>query len=401
MTRRPLRLLGLVLVGALGLYVLADAAEDAFWNVLDAFGDASPDETASGTPDPREWDVVADLRGPWAFRIGDDPAWAAADAEAEGWERLTVPGAWEDAGFSGYDGFAWYRTTFTLDTAQARRAPAFLLLGRIDDADEVWLNGAYVGRSGGMPPLYRTAAFGSRAYLVPPDLLVAGENVVAVRVFDEGLEGGILEGPVALAVPTARGSEVWTRGRPDRDAPVQEPSPPPPVPPPPPAPRPAPPAGPVVADLSGTWRFRLGDDRTWAQPGADDAGWDRVRVPDIWDVQGYGGYDGYAWYRTTVTLTAAQAGYDLVLVLGAVDDLDEAFVNGVRVGATGAVDRGRIDGDEWLVERAYPVPGRVLRAGRNVVAVRVFDALDKGGIYHGPVALMTPKGYIESRKGAW
>ena len=336
------------------------------------------------------------------------------DAPPDGWDRVFVPAAWEDEGFSGYDGFAWYRTTFALDAAaagRARAAPAFLLLGRIDDADEVWLNGAYVGRGGGMPPFYRTASFGFRAYRVPADLLVDGPNVVAVRVFDEGLEGGILEGPVALAVPTAYGGGGALARGPSDEAPepAAPPAPPPrPEPRPAPAPRPEPtpepapphsPSGPVVADLAGTWALRRGDDRAWARPETDDAHWDRVRVPDTWDGQGLKGYDGFAWYRTDVTLTAAEADQDVVLVLGAVDDLDEAFVNGVRVGRTGDVEGRTIQGDEWLAVRAYPVPRGTLQAGRNVVAVRVFDATDRGGIYRGPVALLTPAGSRELRNG--
>ena len=72
------------------------------------------------------------------------------------------------------------------------------------------------------------------------------------------------------------------------------------------------------------------------------------------------------------------------------DDLDQTFVNGVLVGATGDVDAGVVDGHEWQVERVYRVPASVLREGDNVVAVRVFDGPLDGGIHEGPVALMLP-----------
>ena len=325
----------------------------------------SPDDPAM-PPAPDDWTTLADLSGEWAFRIGDSPRWATEPTDA-GWDRVPVPGAWEDAGYHGYDGTAWYRTTFALGAEGARlaeTAPPFLLLGRIDDVDEVWLNGERVGRGGHRPPDYRTAAFSFRTYRLPPGLLRAdGPNVLAVRVYDAGLEGGILEGPVALAVPTDRN-----------------------------------PAGvPFAADLAGDWRFSPGDG-AWAVPDLDDAGWDTLRVPGVWETQGHRDLDGLAWYRKRVDLPAATAAQDLVLVLGAVDDLDETFVNGVRVGATGDVGGGAVRGDEWLVERAYPVPARLLRPGENVVAVRVYDALVDGGIHRGPVALMTAEAYAERRR---
>ena len=318
-------------------------------------------------PSPDDWATVLDLAGPWDFRIGDDPAWAGLEAPGgPGWETVTVPAAWEDQGFFGYDGTAWYRTSFTVDakTAEAlRTAPPHLLLGRIDDVDEVWLNGTRIGGLGQLPPAYKTASFAFRRVRIPGGVLRDGENVLAVRVYDAGLEGGILEGPVALAVPTERN-----------------------------------PAGaPFVADLSGTWRFSPGDG-DWAAPGLDDAQWDSLRVPGVWEAQGYRDLGGFGWYRRRVGLEAEAAARDLVLVLGKIDDLDEAFVNGVRVGGTGDLEARRVRGDEWQVERAYRVPADVLRAGENVVAVRVFDGLIDGGIHEGPVALMTPEAYAERRR---
>ncbi|WP_420455246.1 glycoside hydrolase [Rubrivirga sp.] len=318
-------------------------------------------------PSPDDWTTLVDLDGTWEIRIGDAPA--SADT-TDGWTSITVPAAWEDQGFPGYDGFAWYRTTFALDAKTAdlaRVGPPFLLLGRIDDADEVWLNGTRVGWGGRMPPFYETAAFRFRAYRVPPDLLrTDGPNELAVRVYDAGVEGGILEGPIALAVPTAQN----------------------------------PASVPVVADLAGDWRFQPGDDPAYSDPALDDRAWATIRVPGAWERQGYRDLDGLAWYRTTVRLSAEDAARDLVLVLGLIDDLDEAFVNGVRVGATGDPDTGTVRGDEWQVERAYPVPASALRAGDNVVAVRVFDGPNEGGIYRGPVALVTRQAFAERERRA-
>lgn len=362
-------LLAVVLLGVAALLaVVIGAVADRLGAWEDRPAERSWDDPWKAKPPaPADWTTVLDLAGPWDFRIGDAPRWADG-REPDGWDRVAVPGAWEDDGYHGYDGFAWYRTTFTLDAkaADALRRSPFLLLGRIDDADEVWLNGEPVGWSGRMPPHYQTAAFGFRTYRLPLGLLrTDGPNVLAVRVYDAGLEGGILEGPVALAVPTDQNPD----------------------------------GAPVVADLAGDWRFSPGDG-DWAAPGHDDARWDTLRVPATWESQGYTQLGGVAWYRRSVRLDAAAAASDLVLVLGAVDDLDETFVNGVRVGSTGDVETGRIRGDEWQIERAYPVPAALLREGENVVAVRVLDGPVDGGIHRGPVALMTPAAYAERQRRA-
>ena len=362
-----LAVLGVLALAVLGRSCRAPAAPP--WpDVLGPPPVPFPSDPANEPPALDDWAVVADLSGEWAFRIGDSLDWAAGPTDA-GWDRVAVPSTWEDAGYHGYDGTAWYRTAFSLDPADAetvRAAPPYLLLGRIDDVDEVWLNGVAVGQSGHRPPAYRTAAFSYRTYRLPPGLLrPTGPNTLAVRVFDAGLAGGIIEGPVALAVPTARNPD----------------------------------GVPFAADLSGDWRFAPGDG-PWAAPDLDDRTWDTLRVPGVWETQGHPALGGWAWYRKRVELPSEAAGRDLVLVLGAVDDLDETFVNGVRVGSTGDVAVGAVRGDEWVQERAYPVPAALLRPGENVVAVRVYDGPVDGGIHRGPVALLTAEAYAERRRRA-
>jgi sialate O-acetylesterase len=108
----------------------------------------------------------------------------------------------------------------------------------------------------------------------------------------------------------------------------------------------------------------------WASPSLDVAGWRPIHVPALWETQGYDDVDGIGWYRTTVTLSADEAGRGARLVLGAIDDNDITWVNGVEVGRTNG----------YNVPRAYDVPASVLHAGANVIAVRVADGGGGGGI---------------------
>ena len=108
----------------------------------------------------------------------------------------------------------------------------------------------------------------------------------------------------------------------------------------------------------------------WAAPSLDTAGWRPIQVPALWETQGYEDVDGIGWYRTTVTLTADEASRGARLVLGAIDDDDITWVNGVEVGRTNG----------YNLPRAYDVPASALHAGANVIAVRVADGGGGGGI---------------------
>jgi sialate O-acetylesterase len=121
----------------------------------------------------------------------------------------------------------------------------------------------------------------------------------------------------------------------------------------------------------------------WADPELDDGGWDALVVPARWEEEGFDGMDGVAWYRTALELTAEEARAGVRLGLGAIDDSDVSWVNGHRVGG---MERS------WNVPRVYEVPAAALRAGRNVVAVRVEDTGGGGGIYGDPELLYVEAG---------
>ena len=140
----------------------------------------------------------------------------------------------------------------------------------------------------------------------------------------------------------------------------------------------------VLARLPPRWRFRAGDDAAWSDPALDDSAWEEIPIGVPWERAGHEGLDGYAWYRARFRAPARaparpQAGA-LVLELGKIDDVDETFVNGVRVGGSGAFPPNYRA--EWQTYRRYPVPREAVRWGRaNVVAVRVYDGGGAGGMW--------------------
>jgi hypothetical protein len=156
------------------------------------------------------------LLGNWKFHLSDNEKWAEEKLDDTAWESISVPANWEAQGFPHYDGFAWYRKTFKLP-AGFHEKDVVLILGKIDDLDEVFINGKYVGGTGNLSRKRVQDEEWSRyrTYSIPDGLLRAGKNnVVAVRVYDQGGAGGIYEGPLTL-LPRSEYKQFWKKFRSD------------------------------------------------------------------------------------------------------------------------------------------------------------------------------------------
>ena len=136
--------------------------------------------------------------------------------------------------------------------------------------------------------------------------------------------------------------------------------------------------------VQATWRFKRGDDANWKDPNLDESDWETVNLPDCWEHHSnYTDDNVFGWYRRRVDIPAAYKGQDVIFLLGKVDDVDEAFVNGVRIGGSGTFPPHYQTA--YFVERAYTVPASLLRYdGTDVLAVRVFDGPGSGGIIDAP-----------------
>lgn len=101
----------------------------------------------------------------------------------KGWRRINIPGYWEDQGIKDLNGVVWYRREIELPAAMAGK-PAKVFLGRIVDADELYINGKQVGRT--------TYLYPQRRYQVPAGVLKAGKNLFVVRVTNTAGKGGFV-----------------------------------------------------------------------------------------------------------------------------------------------------------------------------------------------------------------
>lgn len=103
----------------------------------------------------------------------------------------------------------------------------------------------------------------------------------------------------------------------------------------------------------------------WYEPELNDSDWEEV---NMFSYQ-LGSKDGYPvsgshWFRQNIRLTAEQADKDAILRLGCMVNADSVYVNGVFVGTT----------SYQYPPRIYKVPASVLKAGENLVTVRLINS---------------------------
>ncbi len=125
-----------------------------------------------------------------------------------------------------------------------------------------------------------------------------------------------------------------------------------------------------------------GYDGGWASSGFDDSSWRAVSMPTTWDLLEGKDLDGVFWVRRTFDVPAGWSGKALRLELGAIDDHDKTYVNGIQVGS---IDEKTPN--PYAVLRSYRVAPGVIHVGQNTVAVRVRDIYLTGGFTSGPEAL--------------
>jgi sialate O-acetylesterase len=109
--------------------------------------------------------------------------WAAPELNTSDWKTMQVPGYWPESEDGPVNGVFWFRKTINVPEKLAKQ-DALLIMGRIVDADEVFVNGTKVGNT--------TYQYPPRRYPVPADVLKPGENVITVRVTSQRGRGGFV-----------------------------------------------------------------------------------------------------------------------------------------------------------------------------------------------------------------
>jgi sialate O-acetylesterase len=109
--------------------------------------------------------------------------WYDPSYQPNGWKIINIPGYWEDQGIKDLDGAVWYRREIDVP-ASMTNVPAKVFLGRIVDADVLYINGKQVGNTTYMYP--------QRRYALPEGTLKPGKNLFVVRVTNNFGKGGFV-----------------------------------------------------------------------------------------------------------------------------------------------------------------------------------------------------------------
>jgi sialate O-acetylesterase len=115
--------------------------------------------------------------------LAETPKWFETNYNPKGWHTINIPGYWEDQGIKDLNGVVWYRREIDIPASMAGK-PAKVFLGRIVDADVLYINGKQVGNTTYMYP--------QRRYNVPADLLKPGKNMLVVKVINNSGKGGFV-----------------------------------------------------------------------------------------------------------------------------------------------------------------------------------------------------------------
>jgi sialate O-acetylesterase len=157
------------LKGFPGLASIADRNKDTAYT--NRFKRRSFGTTAGSAPAPR--DKGLDETHPW-YSSGYVP---------KGWRQIGIPGYWEDQGLRDLNGSVWYRREIDVPASMTGR-PAKVFMGRIVDADFLYINGQLVGNTTYMYP--------QRRYAIPAGLLRSGKNLFVIHVINNFGKGGFV-----------------------------------------------------------------------------------------------------------------------------------------------------------------------------------------------------------------
>jgi hypothetical protein len=147
-----------------------------------------------------------------------------------------------------------------------------------------------------------------------------------------------------------------------------------------------------TVDLDGVWQMKAtvalppadSDATAHSDPGISPVaqaligrnvpaeGWTAVTLPQM--LLFFKDKDGEAVFRKEIDIPAHEAGKDMVLTLGALGDFDSTYFNGVEVGHTDVKTANRRQ-----TPRSYVVPAALVKAGKNVITVRLFNCFGDGG----------------------
>ncbi|MEO9869423.1 beta galactosidase jelly roll domain-containing protein [Ekhidna sp.] len=148
-----------------------------------------------------------------------------------------------------------------------------------------------------------------------------------------------------------------------------------------------------ILNLAGEWKFTIGDREEYVDVDYDDSSWESIKVPSPWENEGFANYNGFAWYRYSFDGKDLKGFTNLLINLGYIDDVHEAYLNERLIGFKGSFPPEFYTAYNALNEYALP-ESAINRNGENVIAIKVYDLVQEGGIAKGNIGI-----YLDAKLG--
>jgi sialate O-acetylesterase len=115
----------------------------------------------------------------------NSPAWRNTTLNTEEWATMKIPGYWNSTSLGAVNGVVWFRKEIQIEASFASQK-AKLIMGRIVDADSIFINGIFTGTTSYQYP--------PRRYDIPAGVLKNGTNTIVIRVISNSGIGGFVPG---------------------------------------------------------------------------------------------------------------------------------------------------------------------------------------------------------------
>jgi sialate O-acetylesterase len=193
--------IGLINPSVGGTPIEAWISEDGLKNFEDLTNIIQKNKTPPEIRNPKSDIATPSVSQPKSEDIGLKEGWFDPNYTPKGWRNIHIPGYWEDQGIKDLNGVVWYRKEIDVPASMTGMA-AKLFMGRIIDADVLYVNGVQVGNI--------TYQYPPRRYEVPANLLKTGKNTIVIKVTNFSGKGGFV--PDKNYVLTSNGQNIDLKG---------------------------------------------------------------------------------------------------------------------------------------------------------------------------------------------
>ena len=166
-----------------GTPIEAWISEDGYKNLPDIQKTITRNKDTSYVNTINRHSLRGGIKTPPIKDLGSIEHWESPDYQPKGWRNFNIPGYWEDQGIKDLNGVVWFRREFEVPKRWLGK-PVKLFMGRIVDADEMYVNGKKIGNI--------TYQYPPRRYEIPANLLKEGKNTFVIRVTNTSGKGGFV-----------------------------------------------------------------------------------------------------------------------------------------------------------------------------------------------------------------